>query len=127
MTLGVMEMCMALALHFEARGEPFRGRVAVAAVIMERVRSHRYPSNVCDVVFQPYQFSFVQDGKTPPIKDEDAWRGSQELAVSILSGVVDLPDTGATHFHTKFVSPSWAAGAKVTARIGNHIFYSGVK
>ena len=42
--------CLTEAIYFEARGEPFIGQLAVANVIMERVRDHRFPPTVCEVV-----------------------------------------------------------------------------
>src|SRR5690606_7988208 len=56
--------CMATAIYFEARGEPYRGQVAVGQVIMNRIRSPLYPNTICGVVFQGHlnrnacQFSF---------------------------------------------------------------------
>ena len=46
------EKCLADAVYFEARGEPLRGQMAVAQVIMNRVFSGYYPNNVCGVVYQ---------------------------------------------------------------------------
>ena len=50
--------CMAVAIYFEARGEPPVGRIAVAQTIQQRVHDHRYPDNVCDVVKQGNYYSW---------------------------------------------------------------------
>ena len=68
-------MCVAVAIYFEARGEPVEGQIAVAQVIRNRIEDPRYPDNACDVVKQGYywngnpirnmcQFSFYCDGKS---------------------------------------------------------------
>ena len=53
------ELCLALAVYHEARGEPLIGQKAVAEVVMNRVASDRFPDTICGVVMQPKQFSFV--------------------------------------------------------------------
>ena len=44
--------CLALNIYFEARNQSFEGQVAVAQVVFNRVADHRYPDNVCDVIYQ---------------------------------------------------------------------------
>src|SRR5690606_38542738 len=46
------EKCLATAVYFEARSEPYKGQVAVAQVVINRVFSPFYPDTVCDVVYQ---------------------------------------------------------------------------
>ena len=58
--------CLARAVYFEAKGEPLRGQLAVAQVILNRTQSGRFPSSVCGVVKQRGQFSFVRGGHFPP-------------------------------------------------------------
>ena len=60
-------MCLAMAIYFEARGEPMVGQVAVAQVIMNRVYDHRYPNDVCDVVKQGYYYTWNEN---IPIRDK---------------------------------------------------------
>ena len=55
---------MANAVHGEARGEPYIGQVAVAAVILNRVDSPSFPKTVSGVIFQPGAFTAVADGKS---------------------------------------------------------------
>ena len=57
--LNEQENCMAVAVYHEARGESLEGQVAVARVIMNRAASGKYPGTWCEVVKQPWQFSFV--------------------------------------------------------------------
>lgn len=118
--------CLALALFFEARGEPIEGQLAVADVIIERTKSPRYPDNVCDVVFQSHQFSFVQNNETPSPSGR-AWDNARNLSQSILLGEVPLPGLGATHYHATYVSPYWVNGADLVLEVGGHRFYAGVE
>src|SRR3546814_1535281 len=50
--------CLAGAVYFEAQGEPLTGQLAVAEVVLNRAASGRYPTTLCEVVIQPWQFSF---------------------------------------------------------------------
>ncbi len=59
------EMCLALALYHEARGEPSTGQMMVAKVIVNRMESKKFPSDMCGVIMQPRQFSFVRKGLAP--------------------------------------------------------------
>jgi spore germination cell wall hydrolase CwlJ-like protein len=71
-------MCVALAIYFEARGEPLAGQIAVAQVIKNRIQDPRYPADACAVVKQGYYWgdhpcaidvslaSIVMASPTPP-------------------------------------------------------------
>ena len=54
---------LARAVYSEARGEPFQGQVAIAAVILNRVEHENFPDTINDVIFQPSAFTAVQDGQ----------------------------------------------------------------
>lgn len=129
-------MCVALAIYFEARGEPDAGQIAVAHVIRNRIEDPRYPDNACDVVKQGYywngnpirnmcQFSFYCDGKPEDPHDQKAWRDA--LYIVHLSGLIPDITGGATHYHSTKVFPQWAATGEVTASIHKHVFYTGVR
>lgn len=126
------QQCLATAIYFEARGEPQRGQIAVAQVILNRVASERYPDSVCGVVYQNQgrrnacQFSFACDGKPDTVREQSAWAVAREIAGEVLSGEASLHEiTGATHYHASYVSPRWAPRLKRLAKIGQHIFYRG--
>jgi spore germination cell wall hydrolase CwlJ-like protein len=121
--------CLAEAVYFEARGESARGQAAVATVIMNRVRSPRFPKTVCGVVFQGAghrkgcQFSFACDGHIERVAEWDAWAEARQVAARALSGAV-LRDVGsATHFHTTGVDPEWGSRMLRVAKVGLHVFY----
>ena len=119
-------MCLALAIYFEARGEPIQGQEAVAEVVLNRASSPRYPDHVCDVVFQSRQFSFVNKNMTPaPDEDSHQWANAMRLAVSYMNGNAQrsLP-RGVLWYHAQSVSPKWAESFREAATIGQHVFYS---
>ncbi len=109
--------CLAHAVYFEARGEPIEGQLAVAEVVLNRARSGRYPASICEVVTQPWQFSFVRRGVMPrPDRDSQAWQRAVGIARIALNGAARrLPND---------VSPSWGRRLSRTTKIGLHIFYS---
>jgi N-acetylmuramoyl-L-alanine amidase len=118
------EMCLALALYHEARGEPSTGQMMVAKVIVNRMESKKFPSDMCGVIMQPRQFSFVRKGLVPVPKDEEAWKISKTLAQEIMDDPSVLPSTSADHYHTTKVRPVWRKSLHRIVRIGKHVFYS---
>jgi len=118
------EMCLALALYHEARGEPHSGQMMVAKVIVNRMESKKFPSNMCDVIMQPRQFSFVRKGSVSVPRDKEAWVISKTLAQEIINDPNVLPYTSADHYHTTKVRPVWRKSLYRIVRIGKHVFYS---
>ncbi len=121
--------CLSDALYFEARGESVKGQFAVAEVIMNRVESSAYPDSVCAVISQgtgkkyQCQFTFTCDGNAEVIHEKRAYVNVGKVARAVLdASELNLTD-GATHYHTKAVSPSWARKFPRTATIGVHHFY----
>jgi spore germination cell wall hydrolase CwlJ-like protein len=126
------EKCLADAIYFEARGEPVRGQMAVAQVVINRVFSGYYPSNVCGVVYQSArrhrrlrcQFSFTCDGIPDRVTEPDAWERAKQIARDALDGNFWLNDIGkATHYHARWVYPRWVHEMRRLDRIGVHTFY----
>lgn len=123
--------CLAEAIYFEARGESERGQQAVAQVVLNRVKSGRYPDNVCDVIYQNRhwrnrcQFSYACDGAPETVRDQRAWDVASRIADDAIAGRVFLDGIGdSTHYHATYVAPRWRRGLNRTERIGTHIFYS---
>lgn len=121
--------CLAEALYFEARGESVEGQFAVAEVILNRRDSTAYPNSVCGVVKQGAggrggcQFSYACDGRAEIIHEEGAFSRTGKIARVMLDGAPRALTSGATHFHTTAVRPSWARRFPQTAHIGAHLFY----
>ncbi|NQZ53263.1 MAG: cell wall hydrolase [Piscirickettsiaceae bacterium] len=114
--------CMAMAIYFEARGEPLEAQMRVADTIMNRVHSKRFPNTVCGVVKQKHQFSFYWDGKPEEINDHRSWQISMTGAHIALEIPGEVGNT--CHYARSDLSPKWSVNmAKATH--GNHTFYSG--
>ena len=119
--------CLARNIYFEAGGEPRAGKIAVAEVTMNRVKSRQFPRTVCGVVHQrnrhTCQFSWVCEGKKS-IRHQGAWRESVKIAENILISKRKYGIIGnAMYFHADYVDPAWSAEKKLIAQIGRHIFY----
>ena len=119
--------CLAKNIYFEAGSEPRAGKIAVAEVTMNRVKSKQFPRSVCGVVYQKTrgtcQFSWVcKDGKQ--VRSNTAWRESLQIAENILISKKKYGIIGnAMYFHADYVEPAWAAEKQLIAQIGAHIFY----
>jgi hypothetical protein len=114
--------CLASAVYYESRGEPLEGQLAVAEVILNRVRSGRFRATICDVVTQPSQFSFVRRGVIPQApRSSAAWHRAVAIAHIALNELHNVTGDDSLFFHATYVRPNW--GRPRIARIGNHIFY----
>lgn len=117
--------CLASAVYFEARGEPIEGQLAVAEVVLNRARSGRYPPTICQVVTQPWQFSFVRRGVIPAAdRNCEAWRRAVAIARIAEAGASRLLPRNVLWYHAEYVSPSWGRRLARNTKIGLHIFYS---
>lgn len=111
---------LAHVIRGEARGEPRKGQVAVAAVVLNRVESEHYPDTVKEVVLQEGQFCSVEDGQyaVEPLM-------SHLIAAAVALSGYD-PTGGALFFYNPSSSnPAWARSMTVTQTIGNHVFLRG--
>jgi spore germination cell wall hydrolase CwlJ-like protein len=121
--------CLAEAIYYEARSESRVGQLAVADVILNRVKSPVYPDSICGVVYQGSkrrtgcQFSFTCDGSMRARVNQRKMREADLLAGAILAGVRVPVSRSATHYHADYVSPPWADRLTPTAVIGAHKFY----
>lgn len=112
---------LARIIHAEARGESFWGQVAVGAVIMNRLASPDFPSDLRSVVFQRsanvFQFSPVGDGSIVLSPDERAFQAARQA----LRGMD--PTEGALYFYNpKLARDTWIRTLPVITTIGNHVF-----
>ena len=122
--------CLARGIYFEARGEPATGQVAVAQVILNRVKNPAYPDSICGVVYQNEgwrgrcQFSFACDGIKDRIRSPAAWVQARTIAREVTNGKYWLDAVAdSTHYHADYVNPRWARSMKKVDTIGRHIFY----
>lgn len=121
--------CLTQAVYYEARGESPRGQLAVAQVVMNRVKHPAFPKTVCGVVFQGSarrtgcQFSFTCDGSMRRGQETSAWKRARKVAARVLAGAAVAEVGSATHFHTTAVSPAWGPQMRRVAQVGMHVFY----
>ncbi|WP_342572595.1 spore cortex-lytic enzyme [Paenibacillus sp. FSL R5-0749] len=108
---------MANAVYGEARGEPFEGQVAVAAVILNRVKSPSFPSTPSGVIFQPGAFTAVADGQIYLEPNAQAKKAVEQA----LNGWD--PSGGCLYyFNPKTATSKWIWTRPQVKTIGQHIF-----
>lgn len=108
---------LARTVHSEARGEPYTGKVAVAAVVMNRLQSSQFPNSVAGVIFEPRAFTAVDDGQYWLEPDASAYAAAWD-AVSGWD-----PTNGALYyFNPDTATSSWIWSRQQTGKIGKHIF-----
>jgi len=124
------ENCLARAVYFEARSESELGQLAVAKVILNRVKDPNYPKSICGVVYQgsgkrnSCQFSFACDGLPDDVKSAAAWANAKRIAQKAISGDAQVAAIGsATNYHADYVNPAWAKSMRRLIKIGHHVFY----
>jgi len=117
--------CLALNIYHEARSKSLAGQVAVANVTLNRVKSEKFPDNICDVVFQKDQFSWYWDGKSDTPREKDAWETAKMIAMNMLDPESTIFDNtqGALFYHADYVKPYWSKIFTRITKIGPHIFY----
>ena len=111
--------CLAKVVVHEAGNQPRAGQLAVAQVVMNRVRSGRFASTICGVVSQRGQF-FNVHAYNPP---RDArWRLAMELARDAREGISEPVVANALFFRAAYSSGTFGNRRQV-GRIGAHLFY----
>jgi len=108
---------LARLIHAEARGEPYIGQVAVAAVLLNRVKSSKFPNTVAGVIYQPLAFESVANGQfnLPPIPSN--YRAARDA----------MNGWDPTYGSTFFWNPSkpvnkWIWSRKIIVEYGDHVF-----
>jgi len=114
--------CLASAMWHEARGEPRRGQIAIAEVVLARTRNSFFPGNPCAVITQKHQFSFVRHGRIPPIPIAADRELLRKLARNVVAGTAQSGLSDAIFFRAKYVHPDWQSYPRVGS-IGGHVFY----
>lgn len=108
---------IARVIQGEAANEPYKGKVAVGAVILNRVQHDKFPDSVRGVIFQPRAFCVVANGLINHTPSEDSLQAARTAA-----GGED-PTGGALYFWNPRKNPNpWVWGRTQLITIGNHIF-----
>lgn len=108
---------LAKCIYAEARGEVYVGKVAVGAVVLNRVASPDFPNTIYGVVYQPWAFTSVSDGQMNLEPDDTAYQAAQDA----LNGWD--PTYGCLYYYNPAVATSsWIFNRKTVVEIGNHVF-----
>lgn len=115
--------CLTQNIVQEAPEESYEGKLAVATVTMNRVKSRSFPKTVCGVVYQKGQFSWTNN-KRKSVFSPSVYKAARQIAEEVLYQQKRLISIGnATYFHSTAVTPSWRLTMRPIRQIGVHIFY----
>lgn len=108
---------LAKCVHAEARGEPYVGQVAVAAVILNRVKSAEFPNTISGVIYQPWAFTAVNDGQINLEPNDSAYSAAKDA----MNGWD--PSYGCLYYYNpKTATSKWIWSRTTVTTIGNHVF-----
>jgi len=108
---------LARLIHGEARGEPYVGMVAVGAVVLNRVKSSRFPDTIAGVIYQAGAFDAVSDGQINLTPNEQSRRAARDA----LNGWD--PTGGCLYYYNPATATSkWIWTREVRLNIGDHSF-----
>ncbi len=108
---------LARLIHGEARGEPYTGKVAVGAVVLNRVKSSSFPNTIAGVIYQSGAFDAVSDGQINLSPDSSALKAAQDA----INGWD--PSYGAIYyFNPSTATNKWIWSRPLTVTIGKHRF-----
>lgn len=108
---------LARCVYGEARGESYKGQVAVAAVVLNRVRSSSFPNTISGVIYQPGAFSVVSDGQINLTPNDTALKAARDA----MNGWD--PTGGCLYYYNPAkTSNKWILSRPIMMRIGNHVF-----
>jgi spore germination cell wall hydrolase CwlJ-like protein len=124
--------CLAEAVYYEARNETIEGQIAVAQVVLNRVRSGNWPSTICAVVRQGRgdncQFPAVCSAGDPPAETDAKWQKAAWIADDTAAGRAWLNElTQATHYHNASAKPVWRTSMQLIRRVGWRLYYADPK
>lgn len=108
---------LARAVYSEARGEPFQGQVAIAAVILNRVEDPNFPDTISAVIYQPWAFTAVHDGQFWLTPNQEAY----DAVEAALAG--EDPSEGAVFYYNPVTASNrWIRSRPIITTIGKHVF-----
>lgn len=108
---------LARCVYAEARGEPYTGQVAIAAVVLNRVKSPSFPNTISGVIYQPWAFTAVNDGQINLTPNDTAYKAAQDA----LNGWD--PTYGCIYYYNPATATSsWIWSRKIVIKIGKHNF-----
>jgi N-acetylmuramoyl-L-alanine amidase len=113
--------CMAKVVHHEAANQSLEGQLAVAEVIINRIKSGRFASTPCAVANQPGQFFHTASYRVP--HSSPRWRTAVAIARVAQTGAAKSSASGALFFHASYAHLDWGRRRQLVTQIGGQIFY----
>ena len=108
---------LAQCIYSESRGEPYKGQVAVGAVVLNRVKSSAFPNSISGVIYQKGAFSAVADGQINLTPNDTAIKAAKDA----MNGWD--PTGGCLYYYNPAKTTNrWIRSRPVVLRIGNHVF-----
>ena len=108
---------LAKCVYAEARGESYTGQVAVAAVILNRVKSPKFPNTIAGVIYQPWAFTAVNDGQINLEPNQTAYNAARDA----MNGWD--PTYGSLYYYNPATATSsWIYSRQKVVTIGSHVF-----
>lgn len=108
---------LAKIIHAEARGESTEGKIAVGAVVLNRVQDNRFPNSIQEVILQPRQFSSVDDGQFKLEPDENSLNAAYQCIMG------SDPTEGCVFFYNPDIATAqWSFQRETKVVIGKHHF-----
>ena len=124
---------LARTIYGEARGETLKGKIAVAHVVLNRVKAKSWwGRTIHGVCRKPWQFSAwnANDPNRPRMErvtiSDRLYRDCLYAAVGAIQGHLKDPTKGSCHYHTRAVAPRWSQGKRPVVTIGAHRFYNDI-
>lgn len=108
---------LSCCIYGEARGESYTGKVAIAAVILNRVKSSSFPNTISGVIYQPGAFTAVSDGQINLGTNDECTRAAQDA----LNGWD--PTYGCIYYYNpRTATNQWIRSRPIVVTIGRHVF-----
>jgi spore germination cell wall hydrolase CwlJ-like protein len=120
------EDCKLLAelIVYEARSEPLEGKRLVAKTVLNRVEHKSWPDTIKGVIYEPKQFSYIEDMHKQRTPTDGDWLEASSVAFDVLHGIISV-DGDTTFYHAYNTKPYWAAHKQIYKVVGSHVFYRG--
>ena len=108
---------LAQCIYSESRGEPYKGQVAVGAVVLNRVKSSAFPNSISGVIYQKGAFSAVDDGQINLTPNDTALKAAKDA----MNGWD--PTGGCLYYYNPAKTTNrWIRSRPIVVRIGDHVF-----
>jgi len=118
--------CLARNIFAEAGREPYLGKMSVAQITYNRVKSGKWGKTFCQVVYAPRQFSWTNtDATLMKLPTGPNWKASIDAARAFRDGTRVAKLEGSNHYHATYVAPKWDKNMTQVAKVGQHVFYAG--